>query len=174
MLRVLKFFLFAPFTLSLSLHFFKFECISPELKHQTITQAFTAPIACLSEGQLHPMTYSRPHTISLPWQLWLISLATLQGQLHKKGTCSHCTVSHKGMLLKNQLLILSRVWTNSDLLRIDKQQIRTLLLIYGHMVSEIRQWLLMAHNIFKNSLHHILLRNDRDVTTILTNNFSTN
>ncbi len=92
--------LFALFTFLLSSlcfspHFSKSECISTELERQTSSQVLSAPRALSSEGQPYPVTYSRPHTISLPWQPWLISPTTLQGQLHKKGTCSHCTISHK-------------------------------------------------------------------------------
>lgn len=120
-----------PFVVSL---LSKFECTHPELWRQTSTQVSSAPraLSLLSQGQPYPVTCSRPHNVLLPWQLWLISLATLQGQPHKKGTYSHCTVSQGWMLFWKQLLILSYVRSshvNRILVRIE------LSLIYGHIIS---------------------------------------
>lgn len=113
-------FLLFPFVVSL---FSKFECTHPERWRQTSAQVSSAPraLSLLSQGQPYPVTCSRPHSILLPWQLWLISLATLQGQPHKKGTCSHCIVSQGWMLFWKQLLILSYVrasYVNGILVRI--------------------------------------------------------
>lgn len=77
----------SPFFLPLSVSLFVSQKLNAFLLSLNVKPAyrFSALPELSSEGQPYPVTYSRPHTISLPWQPWLISPTTLQGQLLKKG-----------------------------------------------------------------------------------------